>query len=331
MPKNNKRDIYTDPVFNGPVVGAKTPTVRTVQMTPAKARRQLAKVWPGRTRGINPLVVNQIKHAAASQQATNEGWITPTLKLDGSSRLMDGLNVLMAISQMPVGTTLPVRIQHDTPEWEIVRDHRTLSKKSIGHSLKHIYRSESITVLNIVSSAANMVNAYGKYRGSGTPENKIDFSEKLWAWEQVIEFVPQWDASLIMAARAGNAIARVNEKRPGNITTAETLAVVLWLLRDEPDAVKFFHEMNKMPKAMLSDPADPRTQMIEFYSICNNERELILRWSASYRTRTRRIAEMLGAWKAHKDGTAWTPWDGTEANFPHPAVDPADAKKLNWN
>lgn len=311
---------FQDVLFTMPVVSpAQGRNIQIERWTPDIAMAKRSQVLPS-PRGTNDLVVHQIKAAAAK----GKFFADETVKVTTGGDIVDGQNVIAALIGMPAGSEVQIAVEYDVPDWYVPRNGVIKSKRTTGHGLKSFYGGEAITTLNTVASVSNMIHAYG---GPGTLP---DFTKKIWDFDDMLDFVRQWDVSLVWAANHGKKIASINEKRKGNITTADTLAFVLWLLRNEAGTVQFFEEMNRRSPVVMQNSSDPRTQLVTWYSNPVNENELILRWSNSYQVRLRRVVELLNVWAAFTSGTSWTAWDGMESTVSHPKVSKADAKKLGW-
>lgn len=311
---------FKDPVFTGPVVTpAQSRNIQIERWTPDMALAELANVAVA-PRGRNDLVVHQILVASSKGYF----YATESIKKLADGTVIDGRNVIAAIAKLPQGSEVEVLVEYDVPEWLVAREGQAKSKRTVGHGLNIYYGGEGITTLNTVASVSNMIHAYG---GPGTLP---DFTKKIWDFDDMLDFVRQWDVSLVWATKHGKRIASINEKRKGTITTADTLAFVLWLLRHEAGTVQFFEEMNRRSPVVVQNSSDPRTQLISWYANPVNENELILRDSESYHVRLRRVVELLNVWAAFTAGTSWTAWDGMESTVAHPKVSKADAKKLGW-
>ncbi len=274
------------------------------------ARDAMTKVADGH-RGINKIVAYQLSTVLAEGRWQPDGKKPITFLADGT--LIDGYTRASVIASLPKGQTVAVWVERDLPVSDKCEESLYLAKRTWGHALAYTWPSEGSSRMNVAASITNMVHAYDG------PSTLPDFSKKIWMYPEMLDFVSSWDASLIWAARNAQRIQRQEDKLPGTVSTVETLGFVLWLLQDEKTAPQFFMELARREPSLLANKNDPRTQMHDHYVRSAYDLGKLLKRD-TFAVRTRRIAEMLRCWDAHVTGTAWTPWDGSAAEFKHPAA-----------
>lgn len=317
--KSSDSGRFKDIIFTGPVVTGPLPKIEFETFTPPLAWSAYGTRLKGH-RGPVDLTVHQIKDAA--QQGN---WMPGDVaRFNKSGNLVDGGSMMFAISQMPAGSEVTVPVQRDMPDDWTPSEDVIKSKRHWGHSLNYVHTDETSTKLRVAASIANML--YG-YDGPGSLP---DFRRKLWTKHEMFDFFEPMADTLIKAAGLGQTYSNLDQKNiPGAITTAETLGMVLWLLKDEKDAPAFFAAMCRRDAQMMANPNDPRTQFVIHFRRPVNDLG-IHRYRNSYAVRLQRVAELLGLWHAHKAGIAWTPWNGMENGFRHVTLSLADQKLLGW-
>lgn len=310
---------FADVLFTGPVISGPLPKITMEEFTPPLAAAAYASRVDGH-RGAVDLTVHQI-HDAAARGMWQPGDI---VRFNKAGQLIDGGSLMHAVSLMPKGSRVTVAVQRDMPDDWTPSEDVIKSKRHWGHALNYVYTNEGSSKLRVAASIANMLFAYDG------PGSLPDFRRKMWTWPEMSAFFTPIDDSLIWAAAKGVAYSTADQKNiPGAITTPETMGMVLWLLKDQKGAPAFFEAMCRRDPAVMSNPADVRTQFVMHFRKPVNDLG-IHRYRNSYFVRVRRVAELLGLWDAHVNGTSWTPWNGLESDFKHPVLGAFEKKHLGW-
>lgn len=211
------------------------------------------------------------------------------------------------ISRLPNGVTVPVLVAYAVP-MEMLPYMDGGKNRTLGHHLHYAFPDMSTSVCR---TAASITTIAMTYRGPKIlPRVDVKPDPHL-----AVSWAVTHGEGLMYAAKNARRIVCLESGQTGAIMSARTLGFVLYMLRDEPNAVRFFEEWaTRLPLG----PTDPRHLATKHYA----RKEFQFTKGAQGREATlRRIAEMFSVWDAFQREVRWTPWNGKAEAFRHPITE----------